>query len=229
MTKKEQKYIIAIDGGVATGKSTIAKAVAKELNFVYINTGDMYRAVTLYFVQNNIEITDENIVSNINDIKITFRLENNNVITILNGEDVTEKLHSANISKLVPLVAKVKIVREKMVELQREFAKNNSIVMDGRDIASVVFPNATLKIFLTASLDERARRRKLDLEKRGEYIDIDIDILKNDILKRDKIDMEREESPLIKVEDAVVIDTTGHNISDDVNTITELLKRRTEI
>lgn len=227
MTKKEQKYIIAIDGGVATGKSTIAKAVAKELNFVYINTGDMYRAVTLYFVQNKIEITDENIVSNINDIKITFRLENNNVITILNGEDVTEKLHSANISKLVPLVAKVKIVREKMVELQREFAKNNSIVMDGRDIASVVFPNATLKIFLTASLDERARRRKLDLEKRGEYIDIDI--LKNDILKRDKIDMEREESPLIKVEDAVVIDTTGHNISDDVNTITELLKRRTEI
>lgn len=227
MTKKAQKYIIAIDGGVATGKSTIAKAVAKELNFVYINTGDMYRAVTLYFVQNNIEITDENIVSNINDIKITFRLENNNVITILNGEDVTEKLHSANISKLVPLVAKVKIVREKMVELQREFAKNNSIVMDGRDIASVVFPNATLKIFLTASLDERARRRKLDLEKRGEYIDIDI--LKNDILKRDKIDMEREESPLIKVEDAVVIDTTGHNISDDVNTITELLKRRTEI
>lgn len=227
MTKKEQKYIIAIDGGVATGKSTIAKAVAKELNFVYINTGDMYRAVTLYFVQNNIEITDENIVSNINDIKITFRLENNNVITILNGEDVTEKLHSANISKLVPLVAKVKIVREKMVELQREFAKNNSIVMDGRDIASVVFPNATLKIFLTASLDERARRRKLDLEKRGESIDIDI--LKNDILKRDKIDMEREESPLIKVEDAVVIDTTGHNISDDVNTITELLKRRTEI
>lgn len=227
MTKKEQKYIIAIDGGVATGKSTIAKAVAKELNFVYINTGDMYRAVTLYFVKNNIEITDENIVSNINDIKITFRLENNNVITILNGEDVTEKLHSANISKLVPLVAKVKIVREKMVELQREFAKNNSIVMDGRDIASVVFPNATLKIFLTASLDERARRRKLDLEKRGEYIDIDI--LKNDILKRDKIDMEREESPLIKVEDAVVIDTTGHNISDDVNTITELLKRRTEI
>ena len=227
MTKKEQKYIIAIDGGVATGKSTIAKAVAKEVNFVYINTGDMYRAVTLYFVQNNIEITDENIVSNINDIKITFRLENNNVITILNGEDVTEKLHSANISKLVPLVAKVKIVREKMVELQREFAKNNSIVMDGRDIASVVFPNATLKIFLTASLDERARRRKLDLEKRGEYIDIDI--LKNDILKRDKIDMEREESPLIKVEDAVVIDTTGHNISDDVNTITELLKRRTEI
>ena len=227
MTKKEQKYIIAIDGGVATGKSTIAKAVAKELNFVYINTGDMYRAVTLYFVQNNIEITDENIVSNINDIKITFRLENNNVITILNGEDVTEKLHSANISKLVPLVAKVKIVREKMVELQREFAKNNSIVMDGRDIASVVFPNATLKIFLTASLDERARRRKLDLEKRGEYIDIDI--LKNDILKRYKIDMEREESPLIKVEDAVVIDTTGHNISDDVNTITELLKRRTEI
>lgn len=227
MTKKEQKYIIAIDGGVATGKSTIAKAVAKELSFVYINTGDMYRAVTLYFVQNNIEITDENIVSNINDIKITFRLENNNVITILNGEDVTEKLHSANISKLVPLVAKVKIVREKMVELQREFAKNNSIVMDGRDIASVVFPNATLKIFLTASLDERARRRKLDLEKRGEYIDIDI--LKNDILKRDKIDMEREESPLIKVEDAVVIDTTGHNISDDVNTITELLKRRTEI
>lgn len=227
MTKKEQKYIIAIDGGVATGKSTIAKAVAKELNFVYINTGDMYRAVTLYFVQNNIEITDENIVSNINDIKITFRLENNNVITILNGEDVTEKLHSANISKLVPLVAKVKIVREKMVELQREFAKNNSIVMDGRDIASVVFPNATLKIFLTASLDERARRRKSDLEKRGEYIDIDI--LKNDILKRDKIDMEREESPLIKVEDAVVIDTTGHNISDDVNTITELLKRRTEI
>lgn len=166
MTKKEQKYIIAIDGGVATGKSTIAKAVAKELNFVYINTGDMYRAVTLYFVQNNIEITDENIVSNINDIKITFRLENNNVITILNGEDVTEKLHSANISKLVPLVAKVKIVREKMVELQREFAKNNSIVMDGRDIASVVFPNATLKIFLTASLDERARRRKLDLEKK---------------------------------------------------------------
>lgn len=227
MTKKEQKYIIAIDGGVATGKSTIAKAVAKELNFVYINTGDMYRAVTLYFVQNNIEITDENIVSNINDIKITFRLEDNNVITILNGEDVTEKLHSANISKLVPLVAKVKIVREKMVELQREFAKNNSIVMDGRDIASVVFPNATLKIFLTASLDERARRRKLDLEKRGESIDIDI--LKNDILKRDKIDMEREESPLIKVEDAVVIDTTGHNISDDVNTITELLKRRTEI
>lgn len=227
MIKTEQKYIIAIDGGVATGKSTIAKAVAKELNFVYINTGDMYRAVTLYFVQNNIEITDENIVSNINDIKITFRLENNNVITILNGEDVTEKLHSANISKLVPLVAKVKIVREKMVELQREFAKNNSIVMDGRDIASVVFPNATLKIFLTASLDERARRRKLDLEKRGEYIDIDI--LKNDILKRDKIDMEREESPLIKVEDAVVIDTTGHNISDDVNTITELLKRRTEI
>ena len=227
MTKKEQKYIIAIDGGVATGKSTIDKTVAKELNFVYINTGDMYRAVTLYFVQNNIEITDENIVSNINDIKITFRLENNNVITILNGEDVTEKLHSANISKLVPLVAKVKIVREKMVELQREFAKNNSIVMDGRDIASVVFPNATLKIFLTASLDERARRRKLDLEKRGEYIDIDI--LKNDILKRDKIDMEREESPLIKVEDAVVIDTTGHNISDDVNTITELLKRRTEI
>lgn len=227
MSKIEQKYIIAIDGGVATGKSTIAKAVAKKLNYVYINTGDMYRAVTLYFTQSNIEITNDNIIANIDSVNITFKLENNNVITILNGKDVTNLLHSANISNLVPLVAKVKIVREKMVELQREFAKYNNIVMDGRDIASVVFPNATLKIFLTASLDERARRRKLDLEKRGEIIDIDV--LKNDILKRDEIDTKREESPLVKVPDAIVIDTTGHNISDDVNIIIEHLKRRTDI
>lgn len=227
MTKTNQKYIIAIDGGVATGKSTIAKNVASKLNYVYINTGDMYRAVTLYFVENDIEITEENIISNIDDIQITFRLENNSVITILNGKDVTEKLHSANISSLVPLIAKVKIVRDKMVDLQREFAKDNDIVMDGRDIASVVFPNATLKIFLTASLEERARRRKIDLEKRGEIVNFDN--LKQEILKRDKIDTERKESPLIKVEDAIVIDTTGHNISDDVNTIVELLKRRIEI
>ncbi|MDD3304037.1 MAG: (d)CMP kinase [Clostridia bacterium] len=226
MEKTGQNYIIAIDGGAASGKSTIAKGVARQLNFVYIDTGAMYRAATLYFVQNNIELTPENIISHIEKIHIAFEIKEGNLHTILNGNDVSDELHSSKISSLTPIVAKVSKLRERMLMLQREFATENNIVMDGRDITSVVFPNATLKIYVTASLDERARRRKIDFDKRGE--NLSIETIKQDLLKRDEEDSNRKDSPLIKVKDAIEVDTTNNTIDKNVSIVLDLFKKRIE-
>jgi len=215
-------FAIAIDGPAGAGKSTIAKLVAKKLNIIYVDTGAMYRAVALYCIENSIDYNSkeevEKVLDNI-DIKITHK--DNNQRIILNNKDVTDLIRSTEVSKGSSAVATIYAVRIKMVEIQRNIAKNNSVVMDGRDIGTYVLPNAKIKVFLTASVDERAKRRHKELIEKG--IKCDFEQIKKDIEERDKNDSTREFAPLKKADDAVEIDTTKLNIEEVVEKIIELL------
>ncbi|NLJ89135.1 MAG: (d)CMP kinase [Epulopiscium sp.] len=215
-------FAIAIDGPAGAGKSTIAKLVAKKLNIIYVDTGAMYRAVALYCIENSIDYNSKEevkkVLDNI-DIKITHK--DNNQRIILNNKDVTDLIRSTEVSKGSSAVATIYAVRIKMVEIQRNIAKNNSVVMDGRDIGTYVLPNAKIKVFLTASVDERAKRRHKELIEKG--IKCDFEQIKKDIEERDKNDSTREFAPLKKADDAVEIDTTKLNIEEVVEKIIELL------
>ena len=224
MIKLDKKVVIAIDGGAATGKSVLAKGIAKKLGILYIDTGAMYRGVGYYFLSNNIELTEENIQNNLNLIDIKLKYLDGETICILNNEDITDKIRTEEVSMAASNVSKNKLVREKLVYLQRKMAGNESVVLEGRDVTTVVFPDATLKIFLTASIDTRALRRKRDLEKKGE--NVDIEEVKEALQKRDLQDSTRKESPLKKAEDAVEIDTTGLTNEITVDKVIELLKER---
>lgn len=224
MIKLDKKVVIAIDGGAATGKSVLAKGIAKKLGILYIDTGAMYRGVGYYFLSNNIELTEENIQNNLNLIDIKLKYLDGETICILNNEDITDKIRTEEVSMAASNVSKNKLVREKLVYLQRKMAGNESVVLEGRDVTTVVFPDATLKIFLTASIDIRALRRKRDLEKKGE--NVDIEKVKEALQKRDLQDSTRKESPLKKAEDAVEIDTTGLTNEITVDKVIELLKER---
>lgn len=224
MIKLDKKVVIAIDGGAATGKSVLAKGIAKKLGILYIDTGAMYRGVGYYFLSNNIELTEENIQNNLNLIDIKLKYLDGETICILNNEDITDKIRTEEVSMAASNVSKNKLVREKLVYLQRKMAGNESVVLEGRDVTTVVFPDATLKIFLTASIDTRALRRKRDLEKKGEKVDIEE--VKEALQKRDLQDSTRKESPLKKAEDAVEIDTTGLTNEITVDKVIELLKER---
>ena len=200
--------IIAIDGPAGSGKSTIAKLVALELGFEYLDTGAMYRMVTLRLVNKKISLEDiRSIEKELKNMKIDIL--NNRFF--LNNVDVTDEIRTPIVSENVSKVAKIKEIRYKMVELQREISKSKNTILDGRDIGTVVFPNAEIKIYLIADEVERAKRRYSELKNNSE-ISFE-DVLKN-IIERDRIDSTRVESPLKKAEDAIEIDTTGNTIEE---------------
>lgn len=195
--------IITIDGPAGTGKSTVAKLLAEKLGFVYLDTGAMYRAVTLYFLDNNINFDDEELIkSKMDEINITF----NKTCTLLNNVDVSKEIRSDRVNKNVSPVSALKAVRDKLTSLQRKCAVNTSLVCEGRDMGSVVFPNAEHKFFLSASVDVRAKRRYDEELQKG--MQPDFDEIKKSIQNRDNIDSNRDIAPLKKAEDAIEIDTS---------------------
>lgn len=211
MTKR--KIIVAIDGHSSCGKSTIAKAVAANFGYIFIDSGAMYRAVTLFALRNNMindgAVNREKLISLLPQIQIEFRynLEKQKSDTFLNGENVEDEIRQLPVSQNVSPVATIPEVRAAMVHLQQEMGKNKGIVMDGRDIGTVVFPDAELKLFVTASPEIRAQRRFDELTAKGEQVSFD-EILKN-VVERDYIDSTRETSPLKKADDAIVLDNSS--------------------
>jgi cytidylate kinase len=202
-----QQIIIAIDGYSSCGKTTLAKELAHELGYIYISSGAMYRAVTLYFIQEKIDIRDLHQVSEALDhIKIRFEITDEGNKTFLNGTDVEDEIKKMYVSNQVSPVSTISIVRRFLVKQQRAIGEAKGIVMDGRDIGTVVFPDAKLKIFLTASVEERTRRRFEELKSKG--IEASLDSVRTNLTSRDHIDSTREDSPLKQAEDAIVIDNT---------------------
>lgn len=216
-----KRPVIAIDGPAGAGKSTIAKLVAQKLGYIYIDTGAMYRAVAWKVLQQGCEVTDEKIIEVSDKIDIKLLLKNGGqIVVVVDGTEVTKELRTPEVTAIVSQVARLAKVREKMVELQREIAKEGGIIMDGRDITSHVLPNAELKIFLTATIEERALRRGNEMKEKG--FKVDFEEIKKEIALRDKTDSEREVSPLVKTEDSVLLDTTGMGIDEVVAAILKL-------
>lgn len=216
-------YAMAIDGPAGAGKSTIAKLTAKELGLIYIDTGAMYRGVALYFIDNNIDYTDENEAKKVCDnIDITIKYEDGIQQLILNGRNVTSLIRQEQVGKAASAVAKHSCIREKLVELQRRLAEDNNIIMDGRDIGTKVLPNANLKIYLTASSMVRAERRYNELKAKN--IECDINEIEKDIIARDTEDMNREISPLRQASDAMLLDTSDMNIDEVVSYIKNIYR-----
>src|SRR5699024_10474835 len=215
--KEMSKINIAIDGPAAAGKSTIAKLVAQHFNMTYIDTGAMYRAITLYYIEQETEDFSQ-LVQNI-DLRIVLQ---NGQRVILNDVDVSERIRENDVTEKVSHVASQEPVRTFLVEEQQKLAQEKNVVMDGRDVGTTVLPDAELKVYMIASVEERALRRLKDNELRG--IESDLESLKIDIERRDQFDMNREISPLVKAEDAISIDTTGLSIDEVTNEIINLAK-----
>jgi len=217
-----RKIVIAIDGYSACGKSTTAKAVAAALGYRYIDTGAMYRAVTLYFLDHHVSLTNPKEVNKaLEQIHITFKVTARNVSeTYLNGLSVEKAIRGMHVSENVSQVSTLKAVRNFLVEQQRRMGKERGVVMDGRDIGTVVFPQAELKLFMNAELLVRAFRRQHELLERKQMIDLD-EVIDN-IIQRDKIDTTRAESPLRKAEDAIEIDTTFITIDEQVDEVVRM-------
>ena len=209
--------IIAVDGPAGSGKSTISKLLAKELGLVYLDTGAMYRLFTLKMLKENISFSDSD---KINELLENLNINIENDRFYLDEKDVREEIRKTDVAENVSKTAAIKEVREKMVNLQREFSKSKNVILDGRDIGTVVFPEADIKIFLVADAKERAERRFKELHEKGENISLD-NIYEN-ILKRDRLDSTRENSPLKKANDAIEVDTTGKNIEEVKNIILNL-------
>lgn len=215
---------IAIDGPAGAGKSSIAKALSKRLGYIYIDTGAMYRAVALFFVENDVsDGTDSRIESLLEKLEISIKYEDGAQKVILNGEDVTDKLRLEEIGKLASKFSAIGSVREKLVALQRKLAQKENVVMDGRDIGTVVLPNADLKIYLSASSKVRAKRRYLELLEKG-HTDLDINEIEDEIIKRDEADMNREISPLKQADDAYYLDSSDMTLEEVVSKILSMVK-----
>jgi len=220
------KITIAIDGLSSTGKSTVAKQLAKKLNYIYVDTGAMYRAVTYFALENkfigNDFFKEEALISRLNDISITFKFNETLGFAevYLNGKNIESDIRTLRVSKYVSPVATLSEVRRKLVEQQQLMGKDKGVVMDGRDIGTVVFPEAELKIFMIASAETRAKRRYKELLERGHNLSYD-DVLEN-VTTRDHIDSTREDSPLIKAGDAIEIDNSDLTIESQLHTIINL-------
>ena len=225
-----KKLTIAIDGHASTGKSSIAKEIAIEYGYIYINSGSMYRAVTLFAIENKLlGVLNDNIdlfIEKLKDISINFRFNQNNLISeiFLNNRNVEKEIGSLEVSNYVSKVAAIPEIRKEMVKLQRNIDRRKGVVMDGRDIGSVVFPNADIKLFLTASDTVRANRRFEEMINNGLSVSYD-DIL-NNLRNRDKLDSSRSDSPLIIEKDAIVIDNSNMSIDEQIKQIKQLIDRK---
>ena len=226
----KDNFIIAIDGHSSTGKSSLSKIIAKKLHYTHIDSGAMYRVVTL-FALNNQWINEEKIntkelIEHLNDIQIDFRRnpETHKNETFLNGENVEDQIRSMEVSSNVSAISTIKEVRDYCVFLQREMSKEGGIVMDGRDIGTVVFPDANLKFFITASAEIRAKRRFLEYQTEGKTISFE-DVLMN-VNERDRIDSTREIAPLKPADDAIIIDNSNLDLDQTVNKVLEIIKEK---
>ncbi|MGG3520026.1 (d)CMP kinase [Bacillus pseudomycoides] len=218
----DKRISIAIDGPAAAGKSTVAKVVAKELSYVYIDTGAMYRTLTYAALEQNVDIeNEESLMEVLKNVNIDFQQGENTQLVFLNGKDVSEAIRTPNVTNRVSIVAKHRFVREEMVRRQQVLAEKGGVVMDGRDIGTHVLPNAEVKIFMLASVQERAERRHLENTKKG--FASSLEQLKKEIAKRDKLDSEREVSPLKKADDALELDTTSLSIEEVVQKIMDIV------
>ncbi|MEL6557385.1 MAG: (d)CMP kinase [Bacteroidota bacterium] len=221
----EKKINIAIDGYSACGKSTTAKSVASALKYIYIDSGAMYRAVTLFMLDEGIDVMDSDaVIARLNDIQISFVYdpEADKCETFLNGKNVEKEIRTLRIASKVSHVSVIKEVREKLVAWQRDMSHNKGVVMDGRDIGTVVLPNAELKFFMTADTDTRSRRRQIELERNGK--NLELEEIKANLLERDRIDTTRAESPLRKAKGAIEIDTTHLTFEKQIQIVIDKAK-----
>ena len=221
-------YIVAIDGPAGAGKSTVAQILAQRLQYNYIDTGAMYRAAAWKVIQSGIDIKSVSaVIDVINSTDISLKYYDGKTSVFVDGNNVTADIRTPEISNLVPKVAQIREVRDAMLYLQRQMADAGKVVMDGRDIGTHVLPNANIKIFLTASIDERANRRWRELINKG--FSVDLKELKKQIAERDKTDSERDVAPLTQAVDAVLIDTTGLTIEQAVSKILDLVRRESTL
>ena len=220
----EKSIVIAIDGPAGSGKSTLAKSVAKELGFTYLDTGAMYRAITFAAIKNKIDGNPSEIIKLVKSIKLELRFEDGINKIFVNGDDITLDIRTLEVSSRVSTISKIKEVREELVALQQKIGSEINIVVEGRDTTTVVFPEADLKIFLIASIEERAKRRFGEL-KESNFEGSFEDVLKN-LEERDKLDSGREISPLIKAKDAIELDTTSLSIKEEVQFIIKKSKEK---
>lgn len=213
---------IAIDGPAGAGKSTIAKMVAKELGFIYVDTGAMYRAIALYMLRNNMK-QEEEVATHVKEASVEIVYQNGEQQVVLNGENVSGLIRTEEVGKMASFVAKIKEVRAQLLDLQRNLAAKENVIMDGRDIGTHVLPNADVKIYLTASASERANRRYRELCEKG--IACNLQEIENDIIARDEQDMNREIAPLKQAEDAVLVDSSHMTIAEVVENIIAIYKK----
>jgi cytidylate kinase len=217
---KNKKIIIAIDGYSSTGKSSFARQIARNLSYIYVDTGAMYRAATLYCIKNNLindcELNVDKIIENLKkiDIKFIFNTQTEKSETFLNDENVENKIRNVEVSNHVSAISAIPEVRVKMVALQQEMGKNKGIVMDGRDIGTVVFPDAEIKIFMTANLEIRAMRRYTELLRNG--CNVTLQEIEKNIRERDYIDTHRDASPLKKADDAIILDNSNISVAEQM-------------
>ncbi len=217
---------IAIDGPAGAGKSTIARKVAEKLSFIYVDTGAMYRSMALYFIRHDIAAQDEEkIAAACPDIDVSIAYQDGEQQVILNGENVNGMIRTEQVSMMTSDTSKYPVVREKLLSLQRGLAEKENVIMDGRDIGTCVLPNADVKIYLTASAAERARRRYKEQTERG--VDCDIKEIERDIIARDEQDMNREVAPLRQAEDAVLVDSSDMTIDQVVDEIIRIYQEKT--
>jgi CMP/dCMP kinase len=225
----DKKLIIAIDGYSSCGKSTFARMIAKEMNYIFIDSGAMYRAVTLFCMRHNYinprGVNTAAIIADLKDIHIDFIFnpDLNEHETFLNSENVEKEIRNMEVTSYVSRISQIYEVRERMVELQRQIGMSKGIVMDGRDIGTVVFPDADIKIFMTASVEVRSKRRHLELKERG--INIDFDEIKRTIIARDIADENRDISPLRRADDAIILDNSRMTVEEQMIWIKDIIEK----
>ena len=226
----EKRLIIAIDGYSSCGKSTFAKLIAKELNYIFIDSGAMYRAVTLYCMRKKYitinGVNTQSIISELTDIHIdfVFNPDLNEYETFLNSENIEKEIRSMEVTAYVSRISQISEVRTRMVELQRQIGISRGIVMDGRDIGTVVFPHADIKLFMTASVDIRAKRRHIELKNKG--INIDFEEIKRTIIARDIADENRDISPLTRADDAIILDNSRMTVDEQMSWIKKIIDNK---
>jgi len=221
----KRKLTIAIDGPSGSGKSTTARLSAQRLGYTYVDTGAMYRAITLHVLNNNVPIKNKSrVVTEAAEVQIQFTRSGDRLEVLLDGKNVTEKIREPRVDKAVGFVSEIPGVRAILVNLQRSLAEDGGVVMEGRDIGTRVLPKADLKFYLDANVDTRAARRQKQLAEQG--IEIELETVKQEIIERDRRDSEREESPLQVAKDAILIDTTNLSIEDQVDMIVDCVKKK---
>ena len=218
-------FAIAIDGPAGAGKSSAARQAAQKLQFVYVDTGAMYRTIALYMLENRVDTDDEEALkASLDSVRIELKYNDGVQCMYLNGEDVSGRIRTQEVSEQASVVAAIPAVRAKLLDLQRNMAASQNVLMDGRDIGTNILPDAELKIYLTASVEERARRRFLELTQKGE--ECSLEEIQKDIADRDWRDMHRETAPLKQAEDAVYLDTSDMTLDEVVERITQLAEER---